>query len=211
MVQLNLKTINIFNSVSTMKVLIQHLLLLLSCCYFVHGTSQGALKDACDSMVPVHQANPQTGTLPFQITLDKTSYNGSDVVAVTLVKNSTNQFKGYLIQAINQDGTKIPGFELIQNSKFLQCDNPNDAVTHTEASGKDSVTFNFTAPATSRGNITIFATAVESKNIFWVKIPSETIVDMASTGASPASTGASPTILPNVVAVTFAVVYLFKY
>lgn len=120
------------------------------------------------------------------------------------MKNSTNQFKGYLIQARNQDGTKIPGFELIQNSKFLQCDNPNDAVTHTEASGKDSVTFNFTAPATSRGNITIFATAVESINIFWVKIPSETIVDMASTGASP-------TILPNVVAVTFAVVYLFKY
>ncbi|OPL33317.1 hypothetical protein AM593_03219, partial [Mytilus galloprovincialis] len=178
-----------------MAVLIQHLLLLFSCCYHaVHGTSQGALGGSCETMVPVHQVDPQTGTLPFQITLDKTSYNGSDVIAVTLQKNSTKQFKGYLIQARNQDETKIPGFELIQNSKFLQCDNPNDAVTHNEASDKDSVTFNFTAPATSRGNIIIFATVVENKNTFWVKIPSETIVDMALTGASPA-------ILPNVVAV----------
>ncbi|XP_063409701.1 putative ferric-chelate reductase 1 [Mytilus trossulus] len=185
-----------------MAVIIEHLLLLFACCYkVVHGTSQGALDSSCKTMVPLHQASPQTGTFPFQITLDKTSYNGSDVIAVTLSKNSTNQFKGYLIQARNQDGTKIPGFALIPNSKFLQCDNPTDAVTHTEASGKDSVTFNFTAPANSRGNITIFATAVESKNTFWVKIPSETIIDMASTGASP-------TILPHVVAVTFVVVYL---
>lgn len=181
-----------------MELVYLQLLILLSCCYYVHGKPEGALPGACDTMVPGHSAPAQNSPPPFQITLDKTSYGGSDVIAVTLSKNSTNKFKGYLIQARNQDGTKIPGFELIQNSKFLQCNNPNDAVTHTEASPKDSVTFNFTAPAKSRGNITIFATAVEKTATFWVKIPSETIIDKATTGAAS-------TILPNVVVVTFAV------
>lgn len=189
-----------------MKVICLHILLLLSCCSYVHGTSGGALNGACNNMIPQHSGNSaQTSAPPFQITLDKTMYAGGDVITVNLSRTATNQFKGFFIQARNQDGTKIPGFALIQNSKFLQCDTPNDAVTHTEASPKDSVTFQFTAPATSRGNITIVATAVESFNTFWVRIPSETIVDLAPTGAST-------TILPNFVIVTLSVlcIYLFQ-
>lgn len=65
-----------------MEVLIRHLFLLFSCCYFVYGTSKGALKDSCDSMVPAHSVQAQNiNTAPFEITLDKTSYNGSDVIA----------------------------------------------------------------------------------------------------------------------------------
>lgn len=65
-----------------MEALVLHLFLLLSCCYFVYGTSQGALKDSCNSMVPGHSVQAQNiNTAPFEITLDKTSYNGSDVIA----------------------------------------------------------------------------------------------------------------------------------
>lgn len=73
-----------------MKVLIQHLLLLLSCCYFVHGRSDGALVGACDNMVPGHSVDAQTKPCPFIITLDKTSYGGNDVIEGSWSKQYIN-------------------------------------------------------------------------------------------------------------------------
>ncbi|XP_052081484.1 putative defense protein 3 isoform X2 [Mytilus californianus] len=158
---------------------------LLLHCSFVHGTSKGALPQSCNTMTPGHTSTAaQTSPAPYSVTVSKTKYTGGDTISVTLSKTAAKQFKGYLIQARNQDGTKIPGFNLIANSKYLKCDSPNDAVTHTEATEKDSVTFQFTAPTTSKGNITIFTTAVENYSTYWVMMQSDTIIDAVVTGAS---------------------------
>lgn len=57
------------------------ILLLLSWCSYVDGTSQGAPRGACNDMTPQHSGNsPQTSAPPFQITVDKTMYEGGDVI-----------------------------------------------------------------------------------------------------------------------------------
>ncbi|VDI17203.1 Hypothetical predicted protein [Mytilus galloprovincialis] len=153
-------------------------------CSNVHGKKSGALQSSCDNMTPGHTGTAQTSPAPYRVVVSKTKYTGGDTISVTLQKTASNQFRGYLMQARNQAGKKIAGFNLIANSKYLQCDSPRDAVTHTEASDKDSVTFQFTAPQTSQGNITIFTTAVENYNTYWVMMKSDTIIDSAATGAS---------------------------
>ncbi|XP_063409427.1 putative defense protein 3 isoform X2 [Mytilus trossulus] len=162
---------------------LQCVVMLLYCSY-VHGKKTGALQSSCNDMTPGHQSTAQTSPAPYRVVVGKTKYTGGDTISVTLQKTASKQFRGYLIQARNQAGTKIAGFNLIANSKYLPCDSPKGAVTHTEASDKDSVTFQFTAPQTSQGNITIFTTAVENYNTYWVMIKSDTIIDSVATGAS---------------------------
>ncbi|CAG2187483.1 unnamed protein product [Mytilus edulis] len=158
-------------------------------CSNVHGKKSGALQSSCNNMTPGHAGTAQTSPAPYRVVVGKTN---------NTTKTASNQFRGYLMQARNQAGKKIAGFNLIANSKYLQCDNPRDAVTHTEASDKDSVTFQFTAPQTSQGNITIFTTAVENYNTYWVMMKSDTIIDSAATGASSR-------LLPSCVLVVVAV------
>ncbi|CAC5382260.1 unnamed protein product [Mytilus coruscus] len=136
-------------------------------------------------MTPHHYGvNPQTGAAPFRITVDINEYRGDETIIVKLSRTSNNGFKGFLIQARNQVGRKIPGFRLSAQSKFIQCDSPNDTVTHTEASTKQSYMIEFNAPSTSQGNIAIFATVVQDFKTYWIKIQSELIIDKVSSGAA---------------------------
>ncbi|XP_063408776.1 putative ferric-chelate reductase 1 [Mytilus trossulus] len=177
---------------------------LMMCFSYVYGTSQGALPKACDNMTPHHYGvKGQTGAAPFRLTVDKTEYRGEETIIVKLSKTSNKTFKGFLIQARNEDGKKIEGFRLSAQSKFLQCDSPNDTVTHTEASAKQSYIAEFIAPSTSQGNIAIFATVVHNFETYWVRIQSDLIIDRVTSGASS-------TFLPNTLAVV-TVVFIWRY
>lgn len=164
-----------------------------------HGYKTGAPDAQCLLMTPGHGGTPQTITPPYSLTVNKANYAEGDKLQVTLSKTSTGQFKGYLIEARDKNQNILPGFRITGDGKSLTCPNGN-AVTHTENSFKNSVTFEFTAPRTSTGNITMYATVVKDYNTYWVKIPSRSIPGL--TGAS------SNNVISKAVMVLTVLVYL---
>ncbi|KAL0156473.1 hypothetical protein M9458_047719, partial [Cirrhinus mrigala] len=57
------------------------LYVLLCCVGVVHGYGNGAVGVVCDTMTPKHGSNtPQTGTAPFTVTADKTTFKEGDQI-----------------------------------------------------------------------------------------------------------------------------------
>ncbi|CAH1243990.1 FRRS1 [Branchiostoma lanceolatum] len=121
----------------------------------------GAPTVACVNMFPNHGASEQTSPPPYELVVNKDTYAGGEEIEVTLRRTAVNSpsFKGFFIQARTVDGSadalgKFTTFD--PSTKTVNCGsvaNSENAVTHTNPSGKTSVTVTWTAPANSLGDI----------------------------------------------------------
>ena len=65
----------------------------------VHSRSNGNVEEACDTMMPGHNNEPQTSESPFEMSVSATEYSGGDSITITISSSTGQQFKGFFVQA----------------------------------------------------------------------------------------------------------------
>ncbi|XP_067342901.1 putative ferric-chelate reductase 1 isoform X2 [Channa argus] len=172
------------------------ILLLLCVAPVVWCFPSGQVTASCDTMIPQHLANAQSGTAPYSISLDRSTYNVGDQVKVTLKATGASDFEGFLLKAQEVGGQSTVGTFTVSSSdsQTLACSQkPNSAVSHTKATSKMSIQVTWTADSTGSGkSIQFYATFVHSEKIFWVSVTSAPMTFNGSSGGSPGSTATAP-------------------
>lgn len=117
----------------------------------------GAPTGVCDTMLPNHPGTEQAlSDNPYGIDVSRTSFMpGGTIINVTL---TGIQFIGVFLQARMENGDDTPVGTFISGSlpgglKTLECENPNDAVTHTNNNSKADLTVQWVAPNQIASNI----------------------------------------------------------
>ncbi|KAK6484706.1 putative ferric-chelate reductase 1 [Huso huso] len=170
--------------------------LLISCNFMgVSGYPNGLVTDSCINMTPLHGgANAQTSAAPFSVTASKTTYSPGDQITVTLQAKS-GTFQGFLLQARQIGGGAAVGSFTITdptNTRGLNCNADNSAVSHMSSSDKSQIQATWNAPKSGTGNVEFRATFVKSKLIFWVQVKSSQVSFNTITPASPAPASPAP-------------------
>nr|XP_015210525.1 PREDICTED: ferric-chelate reductase 1 [Lepisosteus oculatus] len=166
----------------------------------VMGYGNGAVTSACSNMVPNHGGSNQTVTSPYSVTRSQNSYKEGDSITVTLQANS-NSFKGFLLEARETGGSSNPvGTFTVAgaDSKGLSCNGiQNSAVTQTTSSSKSTISATWKAPTSGNlKEIEFRATFVQSKNVFWVAVPSASVAYNGTTSSgstTPSVNAPAPT------------------
>lgn len=80
---------------------------------YVQAYSNGPPNSVCSSMTPDPDAHgsPKTSAVPYHIIFDGTSFKSEDKVVLSLAKidPTTPDFKGFMIEAIDQTDNSISG------------------------------------------------------------------------------------------------------
>lgn len=162
---------------------------LLPYCINVHGYSTGAPNGQCDQMVPGHGADAQTGNSPYRIILSAETYTCPDE-ELTVTVNGTSPFMGFLCQPRSNPSAYSTVGSLSGSGSVPTKNNceTNAALTHTESSGKNSLTFVWKS-STSTENVYIVCTIVQNKNTFWVKETSNMIAYQTGGSCGGSGTG----------------------
>ncbi|XP_049910903.1 uncharacterized protein LOC126396697 isoform X12 [Epinephelus moara] len=154
----------------------------------VHGYANGYFPDSCGNMFVNHRGRdgvqyvPQNTELPFTMTL--TYSQKGDPIKVTLERNPSAEFRGFMLEAWT-NGTEHPvgNFILLESDKtrLLKCRNiPGQAVSQRNNQRKTLIHVNWTAGGQDITDINFRVTFVESFSRFWnvanlnVTLPSPT-------------------------------------
>ncbi|KAL8589371.1 hypothetical protein ACOMHN_021523 [Nucella lapillus] len=155
----------------------------------VYGYEVGAPLEKCDDMRPLHYGadfKSAAKSSPFTLTANQYVYalHESPYIQVTISNkpNAPVLFKGFMLQARNENGTNIGWFSVHpkSNLKLLNCRGMEDtAVTHTLKISKDGVSkveAIWIAPDDPAGNITFVATVVQHKLLVYEHLHSDPVV-----------------------------------
>ena len=157
-------------------------------CRFANAFPGGAPATTCKTMAPnvaSHGAGPQTTDPPYMIQTDKTYYNQSSNITVTVKATGSATIKGILIQAREMGKEKPLGrFTMIPPmTKNLDCtpsgaENKLGAVTHSQSLGMAKMlTFQWEPTSMTTGDIYFMATIVQSANTYWLRVKSNKLQD----------------------------------
>ncbi|XP_075688332.1 putative ferric-chelate reductase 1 [Rhinoderma darwinii] len=161
-----------------MEHIIAVIICIAGCLVTVFGYPNGKISDSCDSMLPTHGGNgPQsTVSIPYLITVSSTTFVPGDIITVTIqCKSSSDNFKGFLLEARLVGGSGITGTFTTSdsNAQILTCAG-NAAVSHTNNNLKKSITASWTAPE-GAGPVRFRATVLSSYSTFWTGVESDII------------------------------------
>eukprot|EP00118_Oscarella_pearsei_P020834 m.230142 g.230142 ORF g.230142 m.230142 type:complete len:625 (+) comp40056_c0_seq25:68-1942(+) len=161
--------------------------------------------DACDRMTPGHTPNmTQTILSPYEVvTSAKDGYVPRGEYNITIRQSgggTSDNFKGFLCQVRPQDLSYSPQgsfvvFPTDPKAQTLSCPSAAAAAGHKNPSVVQSQTLTWRAPAAGQGNLTILCSVVKEYTTFWVKIPSDVLVELPGpTGVTePPTTPMPPT------------------
>ncbi|XDV27138.1 hypothetical protein PO909_030719, partial [Leuciscus waleckii] len=152
----------------------------------------GQVTPACMSMTPGHGTNlGSTLEPPYTVTSDASSYTDGQVITVTLQANNTG-FKGFLLQARNENGP-VGTFTVVgSNAQLLTCGTEGSSVSHTSKDVKSTIVAQWKAPNSNNTDIHFRATFVQNVSLFWVGVQSDSVRFLAT---NPPNVTVSP---PNV-------------
>lgn len=83
----------------------------------VEGYSGGAPSEACEDMLPQHGAPAQTKESPYTLTPNRKSVKAGESITLTLAAKDSSKFKGFMIHAVDNNGTPIGSFMPLPASK----------------------------------------------------------------------------------------------
>ncbi|KAH9488847.1 DOMON domain-containing protein frrs1L, partial [Bulinus truncatus] len=161
-----------------------------------HGYPNGLYVDtACNSMTPGHGVFTQYTDAPYYVHVYTPYFTPGQNVTVSIWSYS-NRFKGFMIQARRAnasyyDTEAIGTFTPVYNTTTA-CS--SQALVHNSAVDKTDLTFQWTAPVYSPGDIKFRVTFVESKNVFWTDVESVTVYDGSRNWTIPSSTTATEAV-----------------
>ncbi|KAK2901112.1 hypothetical protein Q8A67_009227 [Cirrhinus molitorella] len=156
----------------------------------VTAFSNGVVTQACSSMTPSHRSNaPSMLVPPYTVTTDVSNYTEGQMITVTLQANAT-AFRGFLLQARNQNGP-VGTFTVMGNdSQLLTCTTEGSTVSHTSSVNKSTIVAQWKAPNTNNADIQFRATFVQNFSLYWVGVESVPVrfVGTNTTAAPPPPT-----------------------
>ncbi|CAL8292121.1 unnamed protein product [Lota lota] len=127
-------------------------------------------------MVPSHGVSAQTGSSPYTVTSDKTTYKDGDKITVRLQSTGSTTFKGFLLQAREVGSAVTLGSFTVTSgpAQLLSCgQRSNSAVSHSSSVKKTAITATWTASVSKAPKpIEFRATFVQSYSTFWVSLRS---------------------------------------
>ncbi|XP_071348486.1 putative ferric-chelate reductase 1 [Trachinotus anak] len=150
----------------------------VSVCYWVPTDcyADGKVTKVCGSMEPHHGSPGQTGTSPYHLATNTTTFNPGDHIQVIL--SGTSYFEGFLLQArdaANQGSASTAGTFTLTNpsrTQLLTCNKQQgSAVSHTSDARQTQVTVIWNAPQDAPNEVQFFVTVVSHYRVFWVKLP----------------------------------------
>ncbi|XP_028289017.1 putative ferric-chelate reductase 1 isoform X2 [Parambassis ranga] len=152
-------------------------LLLLCGAPVVRGYGSGLVMDSCEDMRPRHgQNSPQTGSSPFTIITEKSTYSAGEDVKVKLQAPASTPFTGFLLEA-REVGSQTPvGSYTVTDgqARLLTCSQrPNSAVSHRSNSAKTNIQVLWRSGTSGdMKNIEFHASFVQTYSTFWVDVKS---------------------------------------
>ncbi|XP_071118350.1 putative defense protein Hdd11 [Haliotis cracherodii] len=145
----------------------------------------GAPVMACGDMFPSgHGTEAQVSPSPYRITVPKRKYDPNTTIKISLIA-TVGYFRGVFVQA-RRVGCRVNVTEVI--GSFTINDNEleaqhcfgkiHSAVTHKMPSKKTRKDIYWTPPVTPAGHVVIRATFVMEKEMFWIGVESDILVDL---------------------------------
>ena len=107
------------------------------------------------------------------------SVRAGENVTLTVEAKPKRQFRGFVIQAVDQNGAPIGDFtfDRSQRTKCLQCGDSSCAtITHKNAGGKVKVVATWTSPRDYDGQVLFRYTVVTSYFEYWVNIYGPSVI-----------------------------------
>lgn len=121
----------------------------------------GAPATACDHMTPGHGVQAQDTISPYQLRVSEKSVKGGETITVEIFSTVIGEtFQGFLLQARTEgDDYEIVG-EFLENEdestlfNWRNCSTGlRNAVTHSDTSGKEQISFIWRAPENFEGPV----------------------------------------------------------
>ncbi|XP_067460726.1 putative ferric-chelate reductase 1 [Thunnus thynnus] len=165
----------------------------------------GSVASSCGDMMPVHPPfTPSISSPPFILSTSGATYRPGGLITVTVevVKNSSTEFQGFLLQARSREGHAllwpVGMFTNIDSTMFtvLHCKNMENS-TVSQASGvkRKKIQLTWRAPNNSNyGDIYFSATLVQDYTAFWVQLNSSSL-RLDNSGSSTAGVFSSSVML----------------
>ncbi|XP_023215953.1 putative ferric-chelate reductase 1 homolog [Centruroides sculpturatus] len=154
------------------------LLLLISYIYLtsyeVDAHGSGAPESTCKSMNPKHGATAQTIPAPYEVSVKP--LNGQ--FEVSIKSKNFNKFRGFFLQAREKDNPDeiVDGeFTLPSNTKHVNCESSQSALTHNSNIDKNEITTVWTSRGGYKGYIIFRATVVKTAKEFWTMVDSDPV------------------------------------
>ena len=97
------------------------ILLVVSIFESVQARSNGEVEEACLTMLPGHNNDPQTSQSPYTIVADADTYSGGETITVTI---SGGTFRGFFVQARRRyDDAMLGTFDIVdETNQQNRCD-----------------------------------------------------------------------------------------
>ncbi|KAI8510099.1 DOMON domain-containing protein frrs1L [Branchiostoma belcheri] len=146
---------------------------------------------ACDDMTPSHSGGIiQTSIPPYELLVDKQTYNAGEQITVTLRSTGSDTFKGFFVQArpVGQDDP-VGTFTANDNTTALNTVAHN-RLGYDPVTDKTTISVLWTAPSASVGDIQFRATVVHNVTIYWPKALASPTVSSTGGTNGPIGTGA---------------------
>ncbi|XP_064113092.1 defense protein l(2)34Fc-like isoform X2 [Macrobrachium nipponense] len=143
-------------------------------------TSVKAMSDhvpaaACTTMIPQHEADPQTSAAPYVLKVPAGPVPVDSVINVVVSGvDPTVMFKGFFVKGFD-DATGKPTGMFTEAPNTIDCDSTADGATHADGLLKESVVLAWKPPAGFQGSVTFMATVVMEQPIFWTGVVSDSI------------------------------------
>lgn len=160
----------------------------ISLLHVAFSSPSGAPTAACSTMLPNHGVGAQTTDSPYKIVVSSKNIKNDDYLDVKIESvNEVDQFRGFILRALNRDDKVIGMFSASPAAtyKILNCSQITESsawsfVTHANNQDKNSLSFQWRAPADFTGDIRFKATVVKVKEVFWSNVESEIVSVNAS-------------------------------
>lgn len=126
----------------------------------VRGYPDGAPPRLCESMLPAHGEQSMTSAMPFEISIDKKFIRGADKLTVKVTsKDSSRYTLSGVLFIMKQPNNKRQSFGTFDPTKSdndlktIACfGKQGSGITHTHASQKASLMFQWSAPNVTSGD-----------------------------------------------------------
>eukprot|EP00118_Oscarella_pearsei_P024645 m.306500 g.306500 ORF g.306500 m.306500 type:complete len:236 (+) comp41306_c0_seq1:64-771(+) len=155
---------------------------------YPHGPPVGLAPHMCAMMAPdpepkAHNATPQTDGAPYIVsTSAESGYEPGKTytVVISKVSSETLDFKGFFCQvrrAFHSNMDALGSFDTFLNAtkaKYQDCTSARGAFSHAQPDPVPSFWATWIAPNdTDVGNLAVFCTIVQSRQVYWLHVPSK--------------------------------------
>ncbi|XP_077964643.1 uncharacterized protein LOC120824395 isoform X2 [Gasterosteus aculeatus] len=140
----------------------------------VYGYASGYFPETCGTMLPLHDADPQTSKPPYEVSYQQGHVR--DPITVCLSSPTGKDFMGFMLKALDtskEEGPPLGKFTLLDSGldQLLTCSGSGgSAVSHKNNRRKTRICVNWTAPQDAGASTTFRATFSETYKTFWTKV-----------------------------------------